>query len=91
MTLLNKSGVQEINEYQSLAYASVISNDVSKQKDVRIRNELARELDTNIKVCEEKINDATADGNKEEKYRLMRIKSELEKEAIRVKSNSKYI
>ena len=34
MTLLSKSGVQEINEYQSLAYASVISNDVSKQKDV---------------------------------------------------------
>lgn len=64
---------------------------LSKHKDRRIRNELARELDTNIKVCEAKIEDAAAEGRKDEKYKLMRIKSDLEKEALRVKANSKYI
>ena len=63
----------------------------SKIKDKRIRNDLARELDTEIKVCEEKIADAAANGDSKAKYRLMRIKSQLEKEAARVKSNSKLI
>ena len=63
----------------------------SKIKDMRIRNDLARELDTEIKVCEEKIADAAANGDSKAKYKLMRIKSQLEKEAARVKSNSKLI
>lgn len=75
----------------SMVPVIAIARHFSKQKDDRIRNELARELDTNIKVCDEKISDAAADGNKEEKYRLMRIKSELEKEVLRVRSNSRYI
>ena len=75
----------------SMVPVLAIARHFSKQKDARIRNELARELDTNIKVCEEKISDAAADGNKEDKYHLMRLKSQLEKEALRVKSNSRYI
>ena len=63
----------------------------SKTKDVRIRRELARELDTEIKICDEKISDANAAGDQKEKYRLMRIKSQLEQEALRVKSNSRLI
>lgn len=63
----------------------------SKQKDRRIRNELIRELETEIKVCDAKIEDAAASGDNKEKYRLMRIKSDLEKEALRVKTNSKYV
>lgn len=63
----------------------------SKIKDMRIRNDLARELDTEIKVCDEKIADAGANGDSKAKYKLMRIKSQLEKEAARVKSNSKLI
>ena len=46
---------------------------------------------TEIKVCEEKIADAAANGDSKAKYRLMRIKSQLEKEAARVKSNSMLI
>ena len=64
---------------------------LSKEKDKRIRNELARELDANIKVCEAKIEDAAQDGDKQKKYELMRIKADLETEALRVKSNSRYI
>lgn len=63
----------------------------SKKKDIRIRNELVRELDTNISVCEEKINDANAEGDKQEKYRLMRIRDQLTHERNRVRLNSKYI
>lgn len=63
----------------------------SKSKDYRIRRELARELDTEIKIVEEKISDANANGDQKEKYRLMRIKSKLEQEALRVKTNSKLI
>lgn len=79
----------------SLSIATVpaiaMARHLSKQKDRRIRNELARELDTNIKVCDAKIEDAAAEGDKQAKYKLMRIKSDLEKEALRVKANSRYV
>ena len=63
----------------------------SKDKDIRIRNELIREIETEIKVCEEKISDASSAGDTKEKYRLMRIKEKLSAELARVKSNSKYV
>jgi hypothetical protein len=68
-----------------------IARHYSKDKDKRIRNELAHELDTEIKVTEEKISDASANGDQQQKYKLMRIKASLEKEAMRVKTNSKYV
>lgn len=63
----------------------------SKTKDIRIRNELVRELDTEIKVTEEKINDASANGDLKEKYKLMRIRDQLNNEMVRVRLNSKYM
>ena len=63
----------------------------SKEKDRRIRNELVRELDTEIKICEEKINDANSNGDQQEKYKLMRLKDKLTAEKNRVQLNSKYI
>lgn len=63
----------------------------SKDKDIRIRNELIREIETEIKVCEEKITDASSAGDNKEKYRLIRIKEKLLAELARVKSNSKYV
>lgn len=63
----------------------------SKEKDARIWNELQRELDTEIKIAEEKINDANTNGDQKAKYELMRIKEKLEQEKDRVKLNSKYI
>ena len=56
-----------------------------------MRNELARELDTEIKVCDEKINDANANNDTKEKYRLMRIRDQLASERVRVRTNSRYI
>lgn len=63
----------------------------SKEKDIRIRNELEKELETEIKVTEEKINDASANGDQQAKYKLIRIKEKLEQEKDRIKYNTKYI
>lgn len=63
----------------------------SKMKDRRIRNELLAEIETDIKVCDEKINDAQAEGDKQKKYALIRIRDELTRNLNRVKFNSKYI
>ena len=63
----------------------------SKKKDRRIRNELLREIQTEIHVCEEKINDANSRDDKEEKYRLIRIQDKLKAEQLRVKYNSEYV
>lgn len=63
----------------------------SKTKDKRIRNELARELENEIHICEEKINDANSAGDNKSKYELMRIKDKLEAEKIRVRVNSNYM
>ena len=75
----------------SLVPVTAVCRHFSKNKDRRMRNELIRELNTEIKVCEEKINDANAREDRQEKYRLIRIKDQLDAEMIRVKTNSKYI
>ena len=64
---------------------------LSKSKDKRIRNELSMELDNEIKICEEKINDASARGENDRKYELMRIRDKLDAERTRVRLNSKYV
>lgn len=63
----------------------------SKEKNRRMREECYRELETEISICEEKINDANAAGDNKEKYRLMRIRDKLKAEALRVRTNSRYI
>jgi hypothetical protein len=65
----------------------------SHDKDIRIKNELIRELKTEIKVTEEKIEDARNQGEegRDAKYKLMRIKEKLDAELVRVAANSKYI
>ena len=63
----------------------------SKEKDKRIRNELVEDLKTEIRICEEKINDASTEGDKQAKYRLMRTRDQLNKELLRMRTNAKYI
>ena len=75
----------------SLIPALQICRHFSKEKNIRVRNELARELSTEIKVCEEKINDANAAGDNAEKYRLIRLKDQLNAEMVRTMANSKYV
>ena len=77
----------------SLALVPVVTicRHFSKKKDARIRNQLVRDIETEIKITDEKINDASSNGDNAEKYKLMRIKSQLEAERVRVRLNSKYV
>jgi hypothetical protein len=79
--------------YTKLSFIPIVmlGRHFSKEKNKRMRFELIRELETEIKVCEEKINDANANEDKTEKYRLMRIRDRLNAELTRVQTNSKYI
>ena len=74
----------------SLPFLMLIRH-LSKDKDRRLRNEVIRELDTEISICDEKINDANSNGDQTEKYKLMRIKGKLLAEKNRVSINSNYI
>jgi hypothetical protein len=60
-------------------------------RNKRLRNELTAELETEIAVTEEKIQDASSNGDQKQKYELIRIKKKLEAEKTRVSANSKYI
>ena len=77
----------------SIAYLPVamVARRFSKLKSKRMRNELVRELETEIKICDQKIDDAKAKEDKQETYRLMRIRDKLENDRLRVRTNSKYI
>ena len=76
-----------------IAYIPVamVARRFSKLKSKRMRNELVRELETEIKICDQKIDDAKAKEDKQETYRLMRIRDKLENDKLRVRTNSKYI
>ena len=84
--------------YGGAAYANMMlvpvvwfAKRLSNEKNKRVRNEFVAELDTEIKVCEEKINDANSQGDQQQKYQLMRLKDKLSIERERVIANSKYI
>lgn len=64
---------------------------MSKEKNKRIRNEFAAELETEIKVTEAKIEYANSRGDQEQSYRLIRIKDKLTRDLERVKYNSRYL
>ena len=48
------------------------------------------DLETELKITREKIEDAKGENNKEQKYQLMRIEAQLEKEIFRIKHGLKY-
>ena len=55
----------------------------NKQK-FRLRNEMIGELKTELKVIDEKIQDADRNGDNKAKYQLMRFKNEINKKLLRV-------
>ena len=58
---------------------------IDKIKDKRVKDQVLHEIETEIKIVDEKIEDAKSDASKQEKYALMRLKSELEREHKRIK------
>ena len=58
---------------------------IDKSTDKRVKSQVLHEIETEIKIVDEKIEDAKSDASKQEKYALMRLKAELEKEHKRIK------
>lgn len=62
-----------------------VTRGVGKNKrEFRIRNEMIGELKTELEVIEEKIKDADRVGDNPAKYKLMRLKNEINKKLLRV-------
>lgn len=58
---------------------------VDKALDRKVKGQILHEMETELKLVEEKIDDAKGDRKDKEKYQLMRIKAKLEKEIDRIK------
>ena len=70
----------------------LIAQKLSHEKDIRIRNELVRELQAEKTVVNAKIEDMSGDPKmRNEKYRMMRIKDKLDAEIVRISANSNYV
>lgn len=70
---------------------TIIATKISNKKDERIRTEFINEIEAEIEICKEKINDASMESNKSDKYKLMRVKKRLEQQLLRVKFNSEKV
>jgi hypothetical protein len=58
--------------------------------DARERNKILRELEDEIEVVNEKIDDSRGDENKQKKYELIRIRSELNRTRDKIRLGLKY-
>jgi hypothetical protein len=63
---------------------------LSKNTELREKRRIMLDLETELKITREKIEDAKGDNAKEQKYELMRIEAQLEKEIFRIKHGLKY-
>ena len=63
---------------------SALASDDKKARDGAIR-----ELELELKLTREKIEDSRSDGNKQEKYALMRLESKIEDDIARIKYGAK--
>lgn len=70
---------------------TIIATKISNKKDERIRTEFITDIEAEIEICKEKINDASMESNKSDKYKLMRVKKRLEQQLLRVKFNSEKV
>ena len=53
--------------------------------DDKVRREILKEMEQELAICNEKIEDARGDANKQKKYELMRIRSKLQDDITRIK------
>lgn len=65
-------------------FLTVTKNIGKKDKMSRIRHEMIGELKTEMEIIEVKINDAANAGDNAAKYKLMRLKNEINKKLLRV-------
>ena len=63
----------------------LVRHTLSKKRTTKQKQEILIQLDTEIKLLDEKIEDARADGNRNAKYALMRTRAELERAKNKIK------
>lgn len=63
----------------------VTARALSKKTEATEKKRIMYELETELKITREKIDDAKGDNAREQKYQLMRIEAQLEKEILRIK------
>lgn len=63
---------------------------LSKRTEEREKKRILLELETELKITKEKIEDAKGENAKDQKYQLMRIEAQLEKEITRIKHGLRY-
>lgn len=67
-----------------------VSYALNKRTEEREKKRIMLELQTELKIVKEKIEDAKGENRKQEKYELMRIESQLEKEILRIQHGLRY-
>ena len=90
--------------YLALGYAGLLLNPIfvylgasrlwtRTAKRERIRNEMLNEIDTELKIIDEKIEYAKENNDLKNQFKLMRYKNEIKKKLFKVAGgpNSKYI
>lgn len=68
----------------------LVAKALSKHTEERERKRILLDLETELKIVKEKIEDAKGDNARKEKYELMRIQANLEKEITRIKHGLRY-
>ena len=88
MAVGSAGGVPVVTVIAAISLIGYITKE--SKLEANARNEIIRELEDEIKICDEKIEDSRGDDKKQNKYELIRIRSKLEKELNRVKLHKEY-
>jgi len=67
----------------------LVSHTISKRRTKKQKSEILLQIETELKMMDEKIEDARGDGNRRAKYALMRTKTELERARDKIKYDLK--
>ena len=65
----------------------IVSHTISKKRTEKQKKEILLQIETELKMLDEKIEDARGDGNRKAKYALMRTKAELERARDKIRYN----
>lgn len=65
----------------------IVSHTISKKRTAKQKKEILIQIETELKMLDEKIEDARGDGNRKAKYALMRTKTELERARDKIRYN----
>ena len=85
-TILNTAAIFSFSKIAGFAYL-LTSHTIDKRRTRKQKNEILGQIEEEIKMLDEKIEDARSDGNRKAKYALMRTKGELVRARDKIKYN----